>query len=116
MNTKPVHLRRTSLEIEAMQIAPDDGSTEGGVNCNSLSIAAASGWMMARGFKTFKVTAFYNGLDSTFHVEGLGITLEKPEEDQHVFPGWWVARDIWTGEFFPLPDAIRNHDFVEVER
>ena len=96
--TTPTQFRKRPVVIEAMQIR--DGNepipSTGPLTPNESDVACASGWMLARGFRGFKV-----------HGDGpFGIAIETLEGIMVASPGDWIIRGV-LGEFYPCkPDPF----------
>lgn len=95
-----MRFRKKPVVIEAMQIAhdPDDEMV------GDLSVTTVSGWMMAHGFRDFKV----HGEHRPF-----GIAIETLEGVMVASPGDWIIRGI-QGEFYPCKPDIFADSYEEI--
>lgn len=72
---------------------------------NSESVAEVSGWLLAQGFRSFKVTPVGNQF---------GITLATLEGDMLVSPGDYIIRGV-RGEFYPNKKDIFEETYERLD-
>ena len=94
--------RKKPVTIEARQISAvhDDGVEGEELDSNTASIATISGWMMAYGFRGFRVW----GASGPF-----GLAIQTLEGEMVAIPGDWIIREPYATDdrkFYPCKPDI----------
>lgn len=97
--------RKKPVVVEAMMLDEGTGDRLYGLNANDMAHAQIAGWMLAHGFKGFRV----DGGHSPF-----GLIIETLEGEMRADPGDWIIRGT-EGEFYPCKPAAFAATFEMVE-